>query len=192
MSRDILLSAKNIGVIFLVESKIMKGERMKKIIKMANNIILIILIIVLLFVCYSKYIRKKPVVKLGGYAILVVLTDSMEPEIQGNELILIQEKNEYELGDIVTYQDNDNILITHRIVEIQGDSFIAKGDSNAGKDDAVQIERIQGKVLFHSKVLGIFILYYLKFVIFSYVIVVLVIYFIKNILNRSKNEKKEN
>ncbi len=164
---------------------------MKKLIEAVNTGILILLLFILLFVCYSKYIQKEPVVKLDGYAILIVLTDSMEPTIQGNELILIKEEDEYQLGDIVTYQDRDHILITHRIVQIDSHYFVAKGDGNDASDEKLELEQIEGKVIFHSKLMGIFVFYYLKFIILVYMIVMLSVYFVKNVIKEKENEEKE-
>lgn len=158
----------------------------KKIIRFINFIILIILLASLLYVCYEKYIEKNSFVKLGGYGILVVLTNSMEPTIQEKELVVIKESENYDLEDIVTYVDVYGNLVTHRIVQIDEYTFMAKGDRNEITDNNMDIRNIEGKVVFHSKVLGIFVLYYLKIVILIYFGVLLVGY----LINQFKEEKK--
>ena len=165
---------------------------MKKIMNRLNQVILIFLVLVLLFVCYVKYIKQEPIVKLYGYAILIVLTDSMEPTIKGNELVLIKEEKEYSLNDIVTYRDYDNVLITHRMIEKDTYHFVAKGDGNAVPDEKKSLQNIEGKVIFHSEKLGIFILYYLKFLILLYVIVLVAVYWIKSVMKGKENEAEEN
>ena len=111
---------------------------------------------------YSKFVLKQKLIKVGDYSILVVLTGSMEPTIKAGEMILIKEKDEYQLGDIVTYIDEDAYFITHRITQINGEECITQGDNNSLEDSKFNTKNIQGAVVFHSKVLGFFILYLLK------------------------------
>lgn len=165
---------------------------MRRVMSKVNQIILIFLVLVLLFVCYTKYIKREPIVKLYGYAILIVLTDSMEPTIKGNELILIKEEEDYFFNDIITYRDFDNVLITHRMIEKDIYHFVAKGDANVVPDEKKSLQNIEGKVVFHSEKLGIFVLYYLKFLILIYVILLVAMYGIKSVMKGKENEKKEN
>lgn len=111
---------------------------------------------------YSKFILKQKLIKVGDYSILVVLTGSMEPTIKAGEMILIKEKDQYQVGDIVTYIDEDAYFITHRITQINGEECITQGDNNNLEDSKFNTNNIQGAVVFHSKVLGFFILYLLK------------------------------
>ena len=164
---------------------------MKKFLNILGKVILIILIGTLVYVSYMKFIKKEKVIRIGDYAILIVLTESMEPTIHENEMILIQKCDNYDLDDIVTYSDLDEALITHRIVQIDEYSFIAKGDNNHISDKNASLKNIYGKVIFHSKILGIFILYYLKFVILIFVIVVLSTYILKKVMEANSYENKE-
>lgn len=172
-----------------------KGEETnkakKKIINILKEGIFIFLIFLLIFVMYSKYAKKEPIIKVLGNAFLIVATGSMKPEIQPGELIIIKEKVNYEKGDIVTYIDKDEFIITHRIVEKNENTFVAKGDSNNIKDESCDIERIQGKVVFHSKLLGFFILYLLKPICFLYGIYIILIEVLKQKEKGEKENKKE-
>ena len=147
--------------------------------------------VVLIYSCYAKYIRKDEMVKLGGYGFLIVLTKSMEPTIQEKELIIIKEEKIYDLEEIVTYVDIYGNLVTHRIVQIDEYSFIAKGDGNEISDCNTNIKNIQGKVIFHSKILGIFIFYYLKFIIIIYFVVLLGVCFKNKLEKEISHENKE-
>lgn len=159
--------------------------------RILKNTVLVILIIILLYVCYAKYIRKDAVVKIGGYGILIVLTNSMEPMIQEKELIIIKEKEAYELNDIVTYCDLYGTLITHRIVQMDEDSFMARGDNNSVVDENMSLDNIQGKVIYHSRILGIFALYYLKFIIVICCMTYVMIYLKRKFEKDSKEQKEE-
>lgn len=111
---------------------------------------------------YSKFVLKQKLIKVGNYSILVVLTGSMEPTIKAGDMILIKEKDQYQVGDIVTYIDEDSYFITHRITSLDGDKCITQGDNNNIEDLEFNTKSIQGAVVYHSKVLGFFILYLLK------------------------------
>lgn len=124
-----------------------------------------------------------------GLSFLVVTTGSMEPEINIGELVIIQEKDKYKKDDIVTYLDKDGFLITHRIVEINDSFMITKGDNNNVLDEPGSVETIKGKVIFHSKILGIFILYLLKPSIFVYIITILILNIIKIFFTKEREEK---
>lgn len=63
--------------------------------KFLNRILVIFLIFVLLYVTYSKYIRKDKITTVFGYGFLVVLTGSMEPEIEKGSLIIIKNSKDY-------------------------------------------------------------------------------------------------
>lgn len=148
--------------------------RLKEFLK---NAIILFLIVVLIEICYSKFVEKEYPVKLFGFSFLCVTTGSMEPTIDSGELIIIREKDKYLENDIVTYLDDDGFLITHRIVNIDEDKMITKGDNNNLNDPEVQMKNIQGKVILHSKLLGVFVIYILKPLIFIYVIILLIINF---------------
>ena len=135
---------------------------MKSVKKVILFLITLILILILIYAIYSKYVKKEQIIKIFGKAFFIVATGSMEPTICKEEFLIISEKENYKKDDIVTYIDNDNFLITHRIIDIDEVNFITKGDANNIKDEECKIDKIQGKVIFHSKIFGFFILYLFK------------------------------
>lgn len=73
----------------------------------------------------------------------------MSPEFRKEDIIVIKEKSEYNIGDIVTYKTKEGYLITHRIIEKNENGFITKGDNNNTKDEEyVNFFDIIGKVIF--------------------------------------------
>ena len=168
-----------------------------------KNLLILVLIFILLEISYSKFVKKEKPVNLLGFSFLIVTTGSMEPEINAGELIMIKKSNEYKIGDIITFIDQDNFLITHRIIESNENLIITKGDNNDLEDEPILFNNIKGKVIFHSKILGIFIFYLLKPLIFIYIIYVLIINSIKKFFikerekieyenKQSEDESKEN
>ena len=110
----------------------------------------------------------------------------MEPAIEPGEMILIKNENHYKPGDVVTYIDEDNFFITHRITQIDDNKCITKGDNNNIEDSQFDINNIQGRVVYHSKVLGFIILYILKPLIIVYLGTLLFFIFNDNYF-KSKN-----
>ena len=159
---------------------------LKLAIKIIKTTTIIFLVFLLCMVFYYKFVEQRKLIKICGISFLIVATGSMEPEIMSKELIIIKEKEKYEKGDIVTFIDEDDFIITHRIVEINSEKFISRGDANNINDGETVIKNIEGKVIFHSKILGIFILYYLKPICIIYFICILLLELIKN------ERKKEN
>lgn len=141
--------------------------------KTIQKIFLIIIIFILLFTLYSKFILKEQVIKLNKMAILVVVTGSMEPTIKSGEMIIIKELDEYNIDDIITYREDKNFLVTHRIVNKYENKYETKGDNNNLKDEAIDKNQVEGKVIYHSVILGFFILYLLKPITLLFIIVLL-------------------
>lgn len=94
------------------------------------------------------------IVKLYGYSILLVGSGSMEPELKVNDVIIIKEQENYSKNDVITFNTNGNSLVTHRILEKEGMSYITKGDNNNSIDEEIVSQnQIEGKVIYNSKVL---------------------------------------
>ncbi len=87
------------------------------------------------------------------YQSFVVQSGSMEPAIMTGDVIIIQEQEEYLVNDVITFIDNDDRIVTHRIIKItdEGDlpSYHTKGDANRAEDrDLVFYKNVLGKVVF--------------------------------------------
>lgn len=155
-----------------------------------QKIFLIIIIFILLFTLYSKFILKEELIKLYNTAILVVLTGSMEPTIKSGEMIIIKEQTDYNVDDIVTYKEDRNFFVTHRIINKYENKYETKGDNNNLIDKPIDKDQIEGKVIYHSKVCGFFILYLLK----PITLIVIIIFIVKEFfgyiyVKGEKNEK---
>lgn len=143
--------------------------------KCFENFIMILLIVILIIVILNKYYYHHELIKIGGISFLIVNTGSMEPTIYRDEMIIIKKQNEYNKGDIITYKDQYNVFITHRIVEKNDNNYITRGDSNTAKDNPINVMEIEGKVIIHSAILGYFYLHILK----PFLIMILIIYILR-------------
>lgn len=109
--------------------------------------------------------RQYPIKEIIPFHFYLIQTGSMRPEIQIGEIVMVKKKQDYQEGDIVTYQVNQSYFVTHRIIEKTEKGFFTKGDFNNTKDEKiVQKEEIQGKVVLHSQILGILFQYRLAIV----------------------------
>ena len=88
-----------------------------------------------------------------GVGAAVVLSGSMEPELSTGDLLFVVERDSYEVGDVVVFQDG-RMTVTHRIVEITEDQVITRGDANNAEDAPISIQQIKGEVAFAIPLVG--------------------------------------
>ena len=122
-----------------------------------------------------------------GYGMAVVLSGSMEPEMSVGDLIVVHEDDDYVVGDVVVFQES-GMLITHRIVDIQEDEYVTKGDANNAEDQPILITNIVGKVVFCVPGLGNLV-NIVKSPIVSIVIIVVAVVLVE--MSNDKARKKD-
>lgn len=125
-----------------MEGELVKFKKALKFISSTVNVVLFLSLVVMTFVVISaKASGGEP--QVFGYQIKNVLSGSMEPEIQTGSIIAVKpledaEKSTLSKGDIITYQRENDSLVTHRIVDVQkvGTSitYQTKGDNNNAPD----------------------------------------------------------
>lgn len=111
--------------------------------KIFSNLITGILFLLLIFMIFvvvsSKASGGEP--SFLGYQLKTVLSGSMEPTFKTGSIIAVKpvaDTGNLEEKDIITYMQQDQSLVTHRIIEVinQGDQVMyqTKGDNNADAD----------------------------------------------------------
>lgn len=124
-------------------------KRVQKIIGKIVNVLIVIVIIAILFCAYCAFSIKvlgNKYVNIFGYSIFEVATGSMHGSIEIGDAVLVKIDSDYNEGDIVTYQNEDD-FITHRVISIQDDYIITKGDANNVNDNKVDKHMVLGKVI---------------------------------------------
>lgn len=121
-----------------------------------------------------------------GVGAAVVLSGSMEPELSVGDLLIVVRCDNYELRDVIVYQDGQT-AITHRIVSMSDDSIITRGDANNADDDPITLEQIKGKVVFSIPLVG-YLVNMIKTPLGTVVILGLAVF----LLERSFRVQKEN
>lgn len=122
-----------------------------------------------------------------GFGASVVLSPSMDPTLKVNDLVFVTAEDEYQVGDIVVYQD-ESTLVIHRIISIDGDMIRTKGDANNTPDlDPITVDDIKGKYTFRIPFVG-FIFRWLKTLPGTLCVVALVVF----LMYRSRRKERKN
>ena len=122
---------------------------MTKVISFILNVLLTIITIVIIIGTYYMYqvkIQKKDYANLFGYSLFEVATGSMSPTIEVGDVVITKLTKEVNENDIIVYMDGKNI-ITHRLIEKNGDKIITRGDANNSEDKPIEEKMIIGEVV---------------------------------------------
>lgn len=124
-----------------------------------------------------------------GVGVSVVLSGSMEPEFSAGDLIVVTEADDYAIKDIIVFQGRTNTIV-HRIVDIDGDTFITRGDANNLSDKPIERSAIKGKVKFSLPYLGYLVLF-LKSTPGTIIVLALTFFLFEYSIIREKREKRQ-
>lgn len=116
---------------------------LKKIGKLISNFITFLLFLLLIFMLFlvisSKAAGGEP--QIFGYQLKTVLSGSMEPGIMTGSVIAVKpggDMTRFQEGDVITFKEEENMLITHRVTEIiksgEHTMYRTKGDNNNAED----------------------------------------------------------
>jgi len=104
-----------------------------------SHITTTLLFIVLLVTLFSVIVMRASggEASIFGYQLKSVLSGSMEPEIQTGSIIAINTddaQDTFQKGDVITFQTNDDMVVTHRVAEVDNGHYVTKGDANDAPD----------------------------------------------------------
>ena len=137
-------------------------EKRKNLHNRIKKLIYIFLIIILynIVLLYMSYIDKFDTPNFYIYKAYIITTQSMEPELKKDDVIVIKKVKENNLkqNDIITFKKGGE-TITHRIVQIEdtenGKLYLTKGDNNNVLDEkALQFKDVEGKMIMKIPYLG--------------------------------------
>ena len=117
-------------------------------------VILLPILVINITLIIRSYTNKDAIPSVGGIFPLIVLTDSMYPEIQSGDLIICRqiEAEDVAVGDVISFFDpagNGTSVVTHRVIELTEEdgetAFRTRGDANNADDRlAVKAEKLVG------------------------------------------------
>jgi signal peptidase len=118
--------------------------------KKIENVLCVVLLIILIFAVYAKVkitFNKDIHTNFFGYRVFEVASGSMEPTLSINDLLIVKVSDEeLKKDDIIAYMRDDSI-ITHRIIMVDENSLIVKGDANNTIDSPINKDQVIGKVV---------------------------------------------
>jgi len=131
---------------------------MKKIKGIIKSIIIVIIALVTLFNIYNLVntkVLKNDITTINSYAVLEVVSGSMNPYIKIGDLIVVNtDFQTINPGDIITYKDDNNLFVTHRVIMKEGNTIVTKGDANNSIDKPIKIGDVVGKYEFKIDYVG--------------------------------------
>lgn len=123
-------------------------KKVKDILKYVATGFLVLLVLLCIYTFIVTDLLKKDYVNVFGYTYFVVATGSMSGTIEVDDVIFVKITKDVKTNEIITYKNKDGDIITHRLVNKNGNTYITKGDVNNAVDDAVTRDQIIGKVKF--------------------------------------------
>lgn len=133
----------------------------KKIIIILSLVIMLPILFVNIVILINSYTKPDEIPGFFGWKPFIVLTGSMEKEINSGDIAVTKEieNTDLKVGDIIAYKKT-NAVVTHRIIAIETDEngklvFTTKGDNNNTEDEEKVYENeVEGKYKFKIAGLG--------------------------------------
>ena len=110
-------------------------------------LVMVILITVIIVICFSiMRSNKQKYINVFGYSIMQVVTGSMANTINVKDIVIVKITKDVKNNDIISYEDN-NVIITHRVIRMTDKYIVAKGDANNAEDKPITKDKVVGKVV---------------------------------------------
>ena len=94
-----------------------------------------VLAALLLVFIITAWIFFAPLQVAGQASYVIINGNSMEPHFHLGDLVIVHQVPDYQVGDIVVYRNADlKSLVFHRIIALNLDHFVMKGDNNGWTD----------------------------------------------------------
>ena len=130
-----------------VQDNIPKSQKIVNIVAIVICVLLIPILIMNCVLIIKDIVNPNEVPSIFGKTPLIVLTESMEPDIKAGDLIVCDkiEADDVDIGDVISFFDpegNGSTIITHKVYDIEIDektgdrSFRTYGINNNTKDFA--------------------------------------------------------
>lgn len=125
-------------------------NKIKKVIYVLIILILLPILFIASVILIDSCIHPNEVPSFFGWKPFIVMSDSMEPNINSGDIVIAKESDLSNLkqGDIISFKENE-IVITHRIHKVIEENgikkYVTKGDNNFIEDEGYVLEsQIEG------------------------------------------------
>lgn len=171
-----------------------KNNKIKKYLTIAVYILLIPLLVYNISLIFQAVLNPNETPSFLGIKSYVILSGSMQPEIDIGDIVIVKdiEENELQNKDIISFREGQTV-ITHRIIDIQTldnqKQFITKGDNNNSADKkGLNIDVIEGKVIATIPFLGKILLLLKGKITIIIAVIIFYAYLVKS--EKIKNKKE--
>lgn len=158
-----------------------------KITNLFLNILIFIIFVFLLLAIYNFImlnVFKHSYTNYFGYTYFEILTGSMKDEIDVDDYVFVKITKDVNEHDIISYTSEDDV-ITHRIISINDDEIITKGDFNNTYDEPITKDDVIGKVIFIGHKYGKFMKFITEPIVFGPILLTIILF------NLAFSEKKK-
>ena len=106
----------------------------------------------------------------------------MRNEINISDIVIVKSQANYQVGDIITYKSK-NYVVTHRVVKVEENILVTKGDANNISDEPIYKNQVIGKVVHKIEKAGIYIKVFtdIKVIILMFIIIMLIVFIMSEI-----------
>lgn len=100
------------------------------------TLLIVMLLVVNLTLLVSGSVNTGKPPQVASYYLLVMESSDMEPTLTHGDVVVITEKSQYELGEVISYIKSDEVVV-HRIVGTNDSGYITQGDANEDTDETL-------------------------------------------------------
>ena len=129
----------------------------KTISKLISTIATIVIVLIILTLV------PLTVPKLFGIKLYGIMTESMSPQYNVGGVVYVKsvEASSVKIDDVITYRTGrGEESVTHRVIGIEGDKFVTKGDANNVEDNnPVPYEKVVGHAMSKLPYAGYVVIY---------------------------------
>ena len=121
-----------------------------------NILIMVVVVITIIGLYYMAQVKilNKDYANIFGYTFFEVATGSMANTINIGDIVVVKVNEAFKENDIIVYKE-ENSFITHRVIKIDGQDLITRGDANNSEDKPIKSDQILGKVIYVVPKIGI-------------------------------------
>ena len=105
------------------------------------------------FIVGSIYLAPRALARALGtdHPVAAISSQSMYPALKRGDMVLMEavdKPEDLEVGDIISFEnEDDNHLLIHRIVMIDGDEITTKGDARLDEDPPIDFGQVIGRAV---------------------------------------------
>lgn len=119
----------------------------RQVLRMALLVLIGIVLVGNIYLAAARNIFGQSNPTFFGFSSSVVLTGSMSPDIEPNDLVISRKQAGYDVGDVITFE-SEGTSVTHRIISADEEGYRTQGDANNTADRSpVKPESVTGRVI---------------------------------------------